>query len=209
MAFVKVRFAYLSVCLSASYVFVSSSFSAPCVFFDEQILPSAGQVSIQLNAYVLMHTNVRPLWTQIVACFVGTTGEGSSKRTNNIVFFDRKRLKDFVYGENLMRQGFLQRFVAPEAIPFDHTATNVTLHVTWSPYKCIVEQRVNKVKLNNKKFKTSDKVKANLVNAWHFDLFFFSDFLSCRSICHQLEWTQEISARTHVFTKKSTNSAVA
>jgi hypothetical protein len=52
-----------------------------------------------------------------VACFVGTTGKVSSKQINNIVFFDRARLKDFLYGENLMKDGFLQRFVAPEVRP--------------------------------------------------------------------------------------------
>ena len=34
--------------------------------------------------------------TQIVACFVGTTGRGA-KSINNIVYFDRHRLKDFLY----------------------------------------------------------------------------------------------------------------
>ena len=51
---------------------------------------------------------------QIVACFVGTTGTVPSKQINNVVFFDRPRLKDFLYGENFMKDGFLQRFVAPE-----------------------------------------------------------------------------------------------
>jgi hypothetical protein len=96
--------------------------------------------------------------TEVVACFVGTTGKEPSKQINNIVFFDRTRLKDFVYGENMMREGFLQRFVAPASIPFDSSATNVTLHVSWSQYKCVVEQRVNKMKLDNKHYKTADKV---------------------------------------------------
>ena len=96
--------------------------------------------------------------TQIVACFVGTTGRGV-KSINNIVYFDRHRLKDFLYStEKTQRTGFLQRFVAPEEIPYDHTATNVTLHVSWSRYKCIIEQRSNKMKLNDRKAKMSDKV---------------------------------------------------
>jgi hypothetical protein len=67
-------------------------------------------------------------------------GKEPSKQINNIVFFDRAGLKDFLYGENAMKEGFLQRFVSPSVIPFDHTATNVTLHVSWSRYKCLIEQ---------------------------------------------------------------------
>ena len=67
-------------------------------------------------------------------------GKDPAKQINNIVFFDRAGLKDFLYGENVMKEGFLQRFVAPATIPFDNTATNVTLHVSWSQYKCLIEQ---------------------------------------------------------------------
>ena len=82
----------------------------------------------------------RAMYKQVVACFVGTMGKEPTQQINNIVFFDRSGLKDFLYGENVMKEGFLQRFVAPATIPFDNTATNVTLHVSWSQYKCLIEQ---------------------------------------------------------------------
>lgn len=95
--------------------------------------------------------------SQVVACFVGTL-ETTRGPTNSIVYLDKNRLKDFVFGENVMKEGFLQRFVAPEAVPYDNSARNATIHATWSPYNCMVEQRVNKVKLDSKRVGTSAKV---------------------------------------------------
>jgi hypothetical protein len=45
-----------------------------------------------------------------------------------------------------------------QCIPFDPSATNVTLHVSWSHYKCVIEERINKMKLDDKNYKTADKV---------------------------------------------------
>jgi hypothetical protein len=48
-----------------------------------------------------------------------------------------------------------------QCIPFDHSATNVTLHVSWSHYKCVIEERINKMKLDDKNYKTADKVNVS------------------------------------------------
>jgi len=102
--------------------------------------------------------------TQVVATFTGTiaTPEGP---TNQVIYFDRDKLKDFIYAENVMKDGFLQRFVAPTAIPFDSAARNSTLHAIWSHYKCMVEMRVNKIKLDNKHNSVVQKVNCTATRA--------------------------------------------
>ena len=91
--------------------------------------------------------------TQVVAVFVGTLAG-----RNQVVYFDRKKLKDFLFAETAMKDGFLQRFVAPEGVPFDSGARNSTLHAVWSRYNCRVELRVNKMKLDNQKHSVAEKV---------------------------------------------------
>ena len=94
---------------------------------------------------------------QVVASYIGTV-QTENGPVNNILYFDRKRLKDFLFGENNLKEGFLQRFVAPSAVPFDSSARNATIHATWSPYNCLVEQRTNTRKLDDKRVTTSAKV---------------------------------------------------
>ena len=95
--------------------------------------------------------------TDVVAIFVGTVGSAEGPR-NQVVHFDRKKLKDFLYAENVMKEGFLQRFVAPEAVPFDSAARNATLHAIWSRYDLKVEQRANKMKLDDRRHNFVEKV---------------------------------------------------
>lgn len=94
---------------------------------------------------------------QVVASYIGTV-QTDVGPVNNILYFDRKRLKDFLFGENSLKEGFLQRFVAPTEVPFDSSARNTTIHATWSPYNCLVEQRTNTSKLDDKRVATSAKV---------------------------------------------------
>ena len=56
--------------------------------------------------------------TQVVAVFVGTVGTAGGP-ANQVVYFDRKKLKTFLYAENMVKDGFLQRFIAPEEVLFD------------------------------------------------------------------------------------------
>ena len=83
--------------------------------------------------------------------------------TNQVVYFDRKKLKDFLYAETAMKDGFLQRFVAPENVLFDSAARNSTLHAIWSRYNCMVELRVNKVKLDHHRHSIVEKVNMELL----------------------------------------------
>jgi hypothetical protein len=98
--------------------------------------------------------------TRVVAVFCGTVDEGDP--VNQVVYFDRKTLKDFIFAENVMKDGFLQRFVAPGEVLFDSAARNTTLHAIWSRYNCNVEQRVNKIKLNDKRESMVQKVNLSV-----------------------------------------------
>jgi hypothetical protein len=78
---------------------------------------------------------------------------------NSIMYFDRKQLKEFILDENKNQpDGFLQRFIAPESNPMDGSKRNSTLHVTWSPYHCCVENLINMTKLGSKSSLTFAKV---------------------------------------------------
>ena len=113
--------------------------------------------------------------THVVACFVGTHGSDKGP-ANSIVYMDRKMLKDFLFAENMMREGFLQRFVSPNGVPYDSSARNSTIHATWSSYNCLVEVRVNRVKLDegnsatakvNASAATTDRVPVSRVCKLH------------------------------------------
>jgi hypothetical protein len=102
--------------------------------------------------------------TQVVATFIGTIATPDG-HVNQVIYFDRARLKDFLYAENIMKDGFLQRFIAPTVIPFDTAARNSTLHAIWSRYACMVELRVNKIKLDNPHHSVVQKVNCTATRA--------------------------------------------
>ena len=94
----------------------------------------------------------------VVAMYVGTK-KMENGPLNSVTYYDRKQLKEFLLSENTnMPDGFLQRFVAPESKPMESSTRNSTLHVSWSPYHCSVENLVNMSRLGPKGSLTSDKV---------------------------------------------------
>lgn len=102
--------------------------------------------------------------------YVGTK-KLQSGPINSITYYDRKQLKDFVLSENASQpDGFLQRFVAPGSKPMEGSTRNSTLHVTWSPYHCAVENLVNMSKLGSKGALTFAKVNIAFNNVENCEL---------------------------------------
>ena len=83
---------------------------------------------------------------RVVAYFVNTTWDVQLCPTNNVTFMDSRELRRFILAQNPMSEGFLQRFIPYKTEKHGHKASDTTLHCTWTPHKCFVEQRMNLVR---------------------------------------------------------------
>ena len=83
---------------------------------------------------------------RVVAYFVNTTWDAHVRPTNNVTFMDSLELRRFILAQNPMSEGFLQRWIPYKTDKHGHKASDTTLHCTWTPYKCLVEQRMNLVR---------------------------------------------------------------
>lgn len=83
---------------------------------------------------------------RVVAYFVNTTWDSHVRPTNNVTFMDSLELHRFILAQNPMSEGFLQRWIPYKTDKHGHKASDTTLHCTWTPWKCLVEQRMNLVR---------------------------------------------------------------
>jgi hypothetical protein len=49
----------------------------------------------------------------------------------------------FILSQNPMSEGFLQRWIPYKEVKHGHKQSDTTLHCSWSPHCCFVEQRTN------------------------------------------------------------------
>ena len=87
---------------------------------------------------------------RVVAFFVSTTWDTAVNPTNTMTFMDSRELNRFVHTQNPMSEGFLQRWVPYKGEKHGHKKADTTLHVTWTPFKTLVEQRTNLMPRRNR-----------------------------------------------------------
>ena len=80
---------------------------------------------------------------RVVAFFVNTTWDTKVCPTNNITFMDSRELHRFILSQNPMSEGFLQKHIPFKEVKHGHKPSDTTLHCSWSPHCCFVEQRTN------------------------------------------------------------------
>jgi len=84
----------------------------------------------------------RPMGSDIVACYLSTSEEGSTK----IEYLDEAGLRTFLLTQNQIPDGILQRFVMPKG------TNNSMIRSVWSPKVCLIERRINIRKLHDTQY---------------------------------------------------------
>eukprot|EP00696_Hemimastix_kukwesjijk_P004252 gnl/Hemi2/15241_TR5141_c0_g12_i1.p1 gnl/Hemi2/15241_TR5141_c0_g12~~gnl/Hemi2/15241_TR5141_c0_g12_i1.p1 ORF type:complete len:583 (-),score=129.95 gnl/Hemi2/15241_TR5141_c0_g12_i1:429-2177(-) len=94
----------------------------------------------------------KPSISDIVAYYISTHFVKSpvkgkkDKKVTTIEYFDAKGLQDFLYNRDKVDNGFLQAFVDPKG------SSHSIIRATWSPQVFLLERRVNKISITDRKF---------------------------------------------------------
>mmetsp|Transcript_80520 Transcript_80520/g.251079 ORF Transcript_80520/g.251079 Transcript_80520/m.251079 type:complete len:355 (-) Transcript_80520:1931-2995(-) len=93
----------------------------------------------------------RPSPSGVAACYVTTLpdagGEGSVGTRTTVEYLDRGGLEDFLFDRQRVRSdGILQRFVEPKG------GRNNMVRALWSPKVCLLERRVNHLRLGDGRY---------------------------------------------------------